>query len=137
MAWKWFNDKAACDEVHELKANIGHLPAVPEPVKEVYQALPDVSGSVLCFGCTGYIGEAVVFDAVRRNLKVTVFIRQHSVERFTGALKELKIQDRVTFEWAMSQISLMLRRPCKTQRLSAASPSSLRPKLQMSRASTI
>lgn len=96
MAWKWFNEKSACDEVENLRANAGHLPAVPEPVREVYQALPDVSGSVLCIGCTGYIGEAVVFDAVRRGLKVTVLVRQKSIERFKGVLKELKIQDSVS-----------------------------------------
>jgi nucleoside-diphosphate-sugar epimerase len=96
MAWKWFDEKKAVKEVNELRANTGHLPAVPEPLKEVYQALPDVSGSALCFGCTGYIGTAVIFDAVRRGIKVTVFIRQQSVDRFNGHLKDLKIQDRVT-----------------------------------------
>jgi len=98
MAWQWFTEKAACDEVQDLRANVGHLPAVPEPVKEVYQALPDVSGSIIGFGCTGYIGEAVIFDAVRRGLKVTVFIRQQSVDRFTAVLKELKIQDKVSLQ---------------------------------------
>eukprot|EP00933_Yihiella_yeosuensis_P071348 TRINITY_DN79550_c0_g1_i1.p1 TRINITY_DN79550_c0_g1~~TRINITY_DN79550_c0_g1_i1.p1 ORF type:complete len:500 (-),score=108.41 TRINITY_DN79550_c0_g1_i1:134-1633(-) len=97
-AWQWFNEKSAQDEVRELKTHIGKLPAVPAPVKEVYQGLPKVSGSVLCFGCTGYIGEAVVFDAVRRGLKVTVFIRPKSVDRFTAHLKELKIQDKVSFQ---------------------------------------
>jgi len=96
-AWKWFSEAKACDEVEDLRKNIGHLPAVPEPVKEVYQGLPEVSGSVLCFGCTGYIGEAVVFDAVRRGLHVTVFVRQHSVDRFSELLRELKILDRVSF----------------------------------------
>lgn len=96
QAWKWFTEKAAIEEAQDLRANVGHLPAVPEPLKEIYQALPDVSGSVICFGCTGYIGEAVVFDAVRRGLDVTVFIRQKSVDRFSGLLEELKILDRVS-----------------------------------------
>jgi len=96
-AWKWFTEKQATDEVADLKKScVGQLPDVPEPVKEVYQGLPKVSGSVLCVGCTGYIGEAVVFEAARRGLKVTVFVREKTVERFTGQLKELKIQDRVS-----------------------------------------
>mmetsp|Transcript_18278 Transcript_18278/g.41327 ORF Transcript_18278/g.41327 Transcript_18278/m.41327 type:complete len:496 (-) Transcript_18278:267-1754(-) len=95
-AWQWFNDQQANDEVEELRKNVGHLPAVPEPVKEVYQGLPDVSGSVICIGCTGYIGEAVVFDAVRRGLKVTVLVRPQSLDRTKGHFQELKIEDRVT-----------------------------------------
>lgn len=95
-AWQWFNDKQAVQETEDLRKNIGHLAAVPEPVKEVYQGLPKVSGSIVCFGCTGYIGEAVVFDAVRRGLKVFVVVRQQSVDKFTGKLKELKIDDKVT-----------------------------------------
>jgi len=96
MAWQWFKEDEAVAEVQELKANIGHLPAVPDPVKEVYQGLPAVSGSVLCIGCTGYIGTAVVFEAVRRGLEVTVLVRQQSVEKFTTRLEGLKIKDRVT-----------------------------------------
>lgn len=95
VAWKWFNEKVACEEVADLKKNIGHLPAVAKPVQEVYRGLPSVSGSVICFGCTGYVGEAVVFDAVRRGLKVTVFIREKSVQRFKAILEELKILDQV------------------------------------------
>eukprot|EP00930_Biecheleria_cincta_P020722 TRINITY_DN15517_c0_g1_i1.p1 TRINITY_DN15517_c0_g1~~TRINITY_DN15517_c0_g1_i1.p1 ORF type:complete len:528 (-),score=75.91 TRINITY_DN15517_c0_g1_i1:241-1737(-) len=96
-AWQWFNEQTAQEEVRDLKTYVGKLPAVPEPVKEVYQGLPSVSGSVLCFGCTGYIGEAVVFDAVRRGLKVTLFIRTQTVERFSKVLDELKIKDKVMF----------------------------------------
>jgi nucleoside-diphosphate-sugar epimerase len=98
QAWKWFNEKIASAEIVDLKTYIGKLPAVPEPIKDVYQGLPDVKGSVLCFGCTGYIGQAVVFDAVRRGLTVTVVVREQSVDRFKGVLQQLKIQDRVTIQ---------------------------------------
>lgn len=96
MAWQWFKEDEAVAEVQELKANIGHLAGVPDPVKEVYQGLPDVSGTVLCIGCTGYIGTAVVFEAVRRGLKVSVLVRQQSVQKFTERIEGLKIKDRVT-----------------------------------------
>jgi len=97
-AWRWFSEKTATAEIEDLKSYIGKLPAVPEPMKEIYQGLPKVEGSVLCFGCTGYIGQAVVFDAARRGLKVTVFVRQHSLDRFKATLQQLKIQDRVSLQ---------------------------------------
>lgn len=95
-AWQWFKEDKAVAEVKELKTNIGHLPKVPEPVKEVYQGLPDVKGTVLCIGCTGYIGVAVVFEAVRRGLQVSLIVRKQSVEKTNSKLDELKIKDRVT-----------------------------------------
>lgn len=97
MAWQWFNDSDAVNEVQDLKKTcIGKLAAVPDPVKEVYQALPDVSGSVLCVGCTGYIGTAVVFEAVRRGLTVSVVVRAQSLSRFKSTLEQLKITEKVS-----------------------------------------
>ena len=37
MAWQFYKEDIAVAEVQELKSNIGHLPGVPDPVKEVYQ----------------------------------------------------------------------------------------------------
>jgi len=96
MSWQNYNEEEAVAEVQQLKTNIGHLPVVPDPVKEVYQGLPAVSGAVLAIGCTGYVGTAVVFEAVRRGLTVTVFVRQQSVDKFTSRLQGLKIDQHVT-----------------------------------------
>lgn len=95
-AFHWFCEEEARQEAEQLRQCVGCAPTLAPSLCELYRGLPTVSGSVLCFGCNGYIGEAVVFEAVRRGLVVSVFTRQQSLSKFEAVLEELHIKERVT-----------------------------------------